>query len=78
MNCNCFKREICLIHKDRPLQPVIDYQECLYVVKLHCDWPIGGIKTWYTTVSKDAIQTFKSDLNASKVEALKAASIHIL
>jgi hypothetical protein len=61
MNCTCHNREPCPIHKEHPL-PIVDLATCnTYVIHVFELWPKGGEKSWFFTVTKDAIQIYKSE-----------------
>ncbi len=76
MNCNCFKRQPCPIHKDKPLPKVDEFEDTMYVVRIHGKW-VNDVLHYYSTVAQNAIQIYKSDIWSLKDSATKQACMFI-
>ncbi len=79
MSCTCFQRKYpCPVHGEKGrLEQIPEYEENMFVMRIHVKWTDDDKKTYYTTVAKDAIRTFTSAVFIERDDAITAAFNHI-
>ena len=73
MNCLCFKREPCPIHKDKPLPKVDEYEDTMFIIRIHGKWVEEHTLHYYSTISKEGVRFFTSETKPTRCEALELA-----
>ncbi len=78
MSCTCFQRKYpCPVHAPDRLKQIPEYQESVHVIKIHVKWTDDDKKTYYATVTTDAIRAFTSQVLEERNFAILAASNYI-